>query len=61
MKGISKFVHRAPHMLGGKVGMASKSHDAQFDELNRRFVIIEKYADKLMKDSTSFRDATKSE
>lgn len=47
-------------MLGGKVGMASKSHDAQFDDMNRRFTVIEKYAEKLLKDSTTFREAVKS-
>jgi amphiphysin len=59
MKGIGKFVSRTPHILGGKVGMATKSHDAQFDDLNRRYTIIEKYAEKLAKDSTSFRDGVK--
>lgn len=47
-------------MLGGKVGMASKSHDAEFDDLNRRFTAIEKYSEKLQKDSTTFRDGVKS-
>jgi amphiphysin len=61
MKGISKFVSRTPHMLGGKVGMATKSHDAQFDDLNRRYTIIEKYVEKLAKDSTTFRDGVKCE
>ncbi|UZJ53149.1 hypothetical protein CBS101457_002469 [Exobasidium rhododendri] len=59
MKGALKLAKRAPHMLGGKVGMATKSHDAQFDELNRRFEVVQKYADKLAKDSTTLRDAVK--
>ncbi|PWN20365.1 BAR-domain-containing protein [Microstroma glucosiphilum] len=60
MKGITKFAKRTPHLLTTRVGMASKSHDAAFDDLNRRFTAIEKYTEKLVKDSTSFRDAVKS-
>ncbi|PWN32395.1 BAR-domain-containing protein [Meira miltonrushii] len=59
MKGIGKFVKRAPQMMGSKVGLSQKSNDAVFDDLNRRFGIIEKYSEKLQKDSSSFRDAVK--
>lgn len=48
-------------MLTTRVGMAAKSHDAQFDELNRRFVAIEQFSEKLGKDCATFRDAVKSE
>lgn len=47
-------------MLSGRIGMANTSHDAQFDDLNRRLEVIEKYAEKLQKDSTTFRDSVKS-
>lgn len=61
MKGITKFAKRAPHMVGGRVGMAAKSHDAEFDDLNRRFGAVEKYAEKLYKDATTFKEAVQSE
>jgi amphiphysin len=41
------------------VGLSSKSSDAEFDNLNRRFTSIEKYTEKLLKDSTTFRDSVK--
>lgn len=47
--------------MTSKVGLASKSHDAEYDELNRKFTALEKYAEKLLKDSSTFRDAVKSE
>lgn len=47
-------------MLTSRVGMAAKSHDAAFDDLNRRFDAIEKSAEKLNRDSATFRDAVKS-
>lgn len=59
MKGIGKFVKRAPQMMGSRVGLSQKSNDAVFDDLNRRFGIIEKYSEKLQKDSSTFRDAVK--
>lgn len=59
MKGIAKFAKRTPQMLGSKVGLAQKSHDAAFDELERRFTVIEKYAEKLQKDSKTYHDAVK--
>lgn len=59
MKGIAKFAKRTPQMLGSKVGLAQKSHDAAFDELERRFAVIEKYAEKLQKDSKTYHDAVK--
>ncbi|KAH8917367.1 BAR-domain-containing protein [Atractiella rhizophila] len=57
MKGMLKSIQRAPHMLTSKVGMSSKSTDAEFNELNRKFTAIEDYSNKLIKDSTAFRDA----
>ena len=59
MKGIAKFAKRTPHMLTSRVGMAAKSADAEFDEYNRRFTSIELYAEKMLKDSSTFRDAVK--
>ncbi|CAO1616996.1 unnamed protein product [Parajaminaea phylloscopi] len=59
MKGIAKFAKRTPHLLTTRVGMASKSHDAQFDELNRRLTAVEQFCEKLNKDSVTFRDAVK--
>lgn len=50
-----------PHLIGGKVGMAQKSTDPAFDQLNARFGVIEKAAEKLLKDSASFKDAVKGE
>lgn len=41
------------------MGLSSKSSDAEFDNLNRRFTSIEKYTEKLLKDSTAFRDSVK--
>lgn len=46
-------------MMTSRVGMASKSNDAQFDDLNRRFTATEKLAEKLTKDAATFRDAVK--
>lgn len=57
MRGITKAFSRAPHMLGSKVGMSHKSHDAQFDELARRFGTFEKTAEKLKKDASAYRDS----
>lgn len=48
-------------MMTSRVGMAAKSTDAQFDDLNRRFTATEKLAEKLTKDAATFRDAVKSE
>lgn len=47
-------------MLTARVGMAAKSQDAEFDELNRRFMAIEQCSERLNKDSATFRDAVKS-
>jgi amphiphysin len=44
-------------MLTSKIGMANKSTDAEFNELNRKFTGVEDYINKLIKDSTSFREA----
>ncbi|PWN42356.1 BAR-domain-containing protein [Ceraceosorus guamensis] len=59
MKGALKFAKRTPHLLQGKVGMAAKSHDAAFDELNRKFGQFEKNADHLHKDATAMKDGVK--
>ena len=32
---------QAPQMLGSKVGMSTKSQDAEFDELHRKFTGLE--------------------
>ncbi|KAK4057001.1 BAR adaptor protein Hob1 [Microbotryomycetes sp. JL221] len=57
MKGAIKSIKRAPHMLTSKVGMATKSTDAETDELVRKFTGLEDYTTKLLKDSQTFRDA----
>ncbi|GAA5837372.1 hypothetical protein JCM11251_002092, partial [Rhodosporidiobolus azoricus] len=57
MKGIGKAFARAPHMLKGTVGMSSKSVDAETNELVRKFGGLEEYTAKLVKDTSSFRDA----
>ncbi|KAK4696255.1 hypothetical protein P7C70_g8409, partial [Phenoliferia sp. Uapishka_3] len=44
-------------MLGSRVGMSSKSQDAEFDELNRKFTGLEDYTQKLCKDTSTFHDA----
>ncbi|GAA5913470.1 hypothetical protein JCM6882_001969 [Rhodosporidiobolus microsporus] len=57
MKGFGKALSRAPHMLKGSVGMSSKSVDAETNELTRKFGGLEEYTAKLVKDTSSFRDA----
>lgn len=57
MKGIGKALARTPHMLGSKVGMSSKTTDAEFADLNRRFGGLEEAAGKLLKDSQTFRES----
>ena len=47
-------------MLTSKVGMATKSHDAAFDEINRKFTSFEKTSEKLEKDATSYRESVQS-
>lgn len=48
-------------MLTSKVGMSAKSSDAETDELVRKFTGLEGYTDKLVKDTTTFKDAVLSE
>lgn len=36
MKGTIKALKRAPQSLGSRVGMSTKSQDAEFSELNRK-------------------------
>ncbi|GAA5973498.1 hypothetical protein JCM11641_006495 [Rhodosporidiobolus odoratus] len=57
MRGIGKAFSRAPHLLKGGVGMATKSQDAEANELIRKFGGLEEYTAKLVKDTTSFREA----
>ncbi|GAA6010643.1 hypothetical protein JCM10207_007780 [Rhodosporidiobolus poonsookiae] len=57
MRGISKAFQRAPAMLKGSIGMANKSTDAETDELVRKFSGLEEYTAKLVKDTSSFREA----
>ncbi|GAA5856916.1 hypothetical protein JCM8547_008463 [Rhodosporidiobolus lusitaniae] len=57
MKGIGKAFARAPHMLKGSVGMGTKSQDPEVNELVRKFGGLEEYTAKLVKDSSSFREA----
>ncbi|GAA98949.1 uncharacterized protein L969DRAFT_88991 [Mixia osmundae IAM 14324] len=60
MKGLGKAIVRTPHMLTSKVGMASKSSDPEFDDLNRRFTVVEGNATKLLKDAEAYRSAAAS-
>ncbi|ORY42977.1 hypothetical protein BCR35DRAFT_311239 [Leucosporidium creatinivorum] len=57
MKGALKSIKRAPHMLTSRVGMSTKSNDAETDELVRKFAGLEDYTGKLVKDTSTFRDA----
>ncbi len=59
MKGLAKAMKRTPHLMTSRIGMAAKSSDSAFDALNNRFTTLEKLAEKLLKDSSSFRDAVK--
>ncbi|PWN49557.1 BAR-domain-containing protein [Violaceomyces palustris] len=59
MKGLTKAIKRTPHLMTSKVGLASKSSDPQFDQLQNRFASLEKHAEKLLKDSATFRDSVK--
>lgn len=60
MKGFAKAMKRTPHLMTSKIGMAAKSSDPAFDSLTQRFTNLEKLSEKLLKDSSSFRDAVKS-
>ncbi|CBQ71967.1 related to RVS167-BAR adaptor protein [Sporisorium reilianum SRZ2] len=59
MKGLAKAMKRTPHLMTSRIGMAAKSSDPAFDSLNQRFTNLEKLAEKLLKDSSTFRDAVK--
>ncbi|EOQ98922.1 Reduced viability upon starvation protein [Wallemia ichthyophaga EXF-994] len=55
--GMIKSIKRAPHQMSSKIGRASTTTDAAFDEHERRMQIIEQGADRLVKDSRLFRDS----
>ncbi|CAE6520522.1 unnamed protein product [Rhizoctonia solani] len=57
MRGISKAFARTPHMMTSRIGMAKKSSDPVFDDLNRKFTSIEQSTDKLLKDAKVFSDS----
>ncbi|GAA6060837.1 hypothetical protein JCM10212_005255 [Sporobolomyces blumeae] len=57
MKGFGKALARAPHAFTSKVGLANKSNDPETDELVRKFASLEECTGKLVKDTTSFREA----
>ncbi|KAI0252672.1 hypothetical protein BJV78DRAFT_1200291 [Lactifluus subvellereus] len=57
MKGISKAIKRTPHMMTSKVGMSKKSNDAQFDDYQRNFALLETAAEKFLKDTKTFTEA----
>ncbi|WVQ72630.1 hypothetical protein IAR50_002189 [Cryptococcus sp. DSM 104548] len=57
MKGFTKVLQRTPHNLTSRMGMAKKSSDAEFDELERKFTAVETACAKMHKDSVTFRDA----
>ncbi|KAE8225365.1 hypothetical protein CF319_g1883 [Tilletia indica] len=59
MRGITKALSRAPHLVTSRVGMANKSQDAEFNTLSGKFAIIEQSSEKLFKDAIAFREAVK--
>jgi len=59
MKGITKALQRAPHLVTSRVGMAKASQDAEFNTLSGKFAIVEQSSEKLLKDAIAFRESVK--
>ncbi|KAH8120689.1 BAR-domain-containing protein [Phellopilus nigrolimitatus] len=57
MKGFTKAIKRTPHMVTTRVGMSKKSADAEFDDYQRKFAIMEDTVEKLLKDCKKFNEA----
>ncbi|KAK1924314.1 hypothetical protein DB88DRAFT_463882 [Papiliotrema laurentii] len=60
MKGITKALQRTPHNLTSRIGMAKKSSDPEYNDYERKFAAVEAACEKMLKDSTVFRDAVQS-
>lgn len=59
MKGFTKLVKRAPHMMSSKVGFAATSTDIEFDHLKSKFHAMQRLIGQLLKESTTFLDSTR--
>ncbi|WWC62090.1 uncharacterized protein I303_104680 [Kwoniella dejecticola CBS 10117] len=57
MKGFTKALQRTPHNLTSRIGMSKKSTDPEFNDYERKFAAIEQACEKMLKDSTVFRDS----
>ncbi|WWC89221.1 uncharacterized protein L201_004139 [Kwoniella dendrophila CBS 6074] len=57
MKGFTKALQRTPHNLTSRIGMSKKSTDPEFNDYERKFAAIEAACEKMLKDSTTFRDS----
>ncbi|WVW84026.1 hypothetical protein I302_106054 [Kwoniella bestiolae CBS 10118] len=57
MKGFTKALQRTPHNLTSRIGMSKKSTDAEFNDYERKFAAVEAACEKMLKDSTVFRDS----
>ncbi|ORY32784.1 hypothetical protein BCR39DRAFT_464181 [Naematelia encephala] len=60
MKGITKALQRTPHQLTSRIGMAKKSSDAEYNDYELKFQAIEAASEKMLRDSTTFRDSSTS-
>ncbi|OCF60729.1 hypothetical protein L486_00368 [Kwoniella mangroviensis CBS 10435] len=57
MKGFTKALQRTPHNLTSRIGMSKKSTDVEFNDYERKFAAVEAACEKMLKDSTVFRDS----
>ncbi|WWD03087.1 hypothetical protein V865_001133 [Kwoniella europaea PYCC6329] len=57
MKGFTKALQRTPHNLTSRIGMSKKSTDVEFNDYERKFTAVEAACEKMLKDSTVFRDS----
>ncbi|KAJ2785065.1 BAR adaptor protein Hob1 [Coemansia javaensis] len=55
-KGFKKALERMPHQLQSKIGRGAKTTDPEFDDLQARFVAMEKVTKELFQQATRFRD-----
>ncbi|KAJ2157396.1 BAR adaptor protein Hob1 [Coemansia sp. RSA 552] len=55
-KGFKKALERMPHQLQTKIGRGSKTVDSEFDELQVRFVELERVTKELFQQTAQFRD-----
>lgn len=59
MKGFTKLIKRAPHMMTSKVGLSATSTDVEFDHLKSKFQAMERLITQLLRESTTFLDASR--